>query len=266
MDGPKKFRPDHALFTYRESLLQSRHAADICFFLCPLSAVFDRQARTILTTAGVDVRTGAMVHEVVPGSPIRVTRSGPEGNITNSFDRVVLALPTHRWPRLLKGHAWPASAGDSAIAGLLLKFARPVMEELFFSVLDNPVQTIFNKTALWGKSPVSEDHQILELVISGAAREIRLGVDAVSEELLPEVTKVLPRVQDTPLIARRLLVHGGATFRVPPGGEKRRMAATGSPFPNIYLAGDAAATGWPSTMESAARAGAAAALAILQGQ
>ena len=261
---PEEVSARHALFTYRESLLHSRHAADICFFRRPLSAVLDRQARSILTAAGVEVRTGVVAHEVVPGSTVRVTLSGPEGNRPSPFDRVVLALPPAHWPRLLNGSTWPVPAGETAIAGLLLKFARPVMEELFFSVLDSPVQTVFNKTAVWGTSAGADDSQIVELVISGAGREIRLGVERVSQELLPELAKLLPRVRETPVVARRLLIHGAATFRVPPGGEKRRLPPTTPQAPHVYLAGDSTATGWPSTMESAARAGAAAAQAILQ--
>src|SRR5689334_10714899 len=50
----------YALFTYRESLLKSREAADICFFRRPLSTVFDRQARVSLGEAGVTVLSGTM--------------------------------------------------------------------------------------------------------------------------------------------------------------------------------------------------------------
>jgi zeta-carotene desaturase len=45
-----------------------------------------------------------------------------------------------------------------------------------------------------------------------------------------------------------------ATFGVPPGIDAARPAAV-SPWPNLFLAGDWTATGWPSTMESAARSG-----------
>jgi zeta-carotene desaturase len=67
------------------------------------------------------------------------------------------------------------------------------------------------------------------------------------------------------VLAARLLVHGAATFGVPPGGEARRLPPVRSEYPGIVFAGDQAATGWPSTMESAARAGATAALAVLTG-
>jgi hypothetical protein len=264
---PAEVSARHALFTFRESLLHSRHAADICFFRRPLSAVLDHHARAVLTAAGVDVWTNVMAHEVRSESSVSVTFRGQAETRTCRFDRVVLAVPPARLRALLPGEtSLPERPGDSAIAGLLLKFAQPVMEELFFFALDSPVQAVFNKSAVWGQPLSARDSQIVELIISGAGREKLLGVGAVAAELLPELARLFPRVLDTPLLARRLLVHGGATFSVPPGGEARRLPLALSPVPHVFLAGDAVKTGWPSTMESAARAGQAAAEAVLRDQ
>ncbi len=241
----------HGLFTFRQSLLKSRHAADICFFRRPLSDIFDRQARRALTEAGVEVVSGARVEAIRPGTPVRLTL-GNGGE--RDFDRVVLALPPARMRALLPGAAMPEPPGDTAIVGLLLKFAAPVMDGLFFGALDSPIQFAFNKTAVLGRES-ADGSQMVEVVISGAAREARLGVEKVAGELLPALAKLLPRARTTPVLARRLVVHGGATFAVAPGGEGRRLAATISAVPNVVFAGDGAATGWPSTMESAARAG-----------
>jgi squalene-associated FAD-dependent desaturase len=257
---PEEVSARHALFTFRESLLKSRHAADICFVRRPLSAVFDRLARQALAAAGVEMVTGAGVQQVGPGTPVRV-RIGAQAR---DFDRAILAVPARRCPVLLRGEvALPEPPADAAIAALLVKFARPVMDELFFLALDSPVQFVFNKTAIWSDPSAASETQIVELVISGARREIRMGVERVAAELLPELAKLLPRAGDTPVLARRLLVHGSATFAVPPGGEARRLPVSLAEVPNVYFAGDAAATGWPSTMESAARAGQSAARAVL---
>jgi squalene-associated FAD-dependent desaturase len=250
----------YALFTFRQSLLKSKHAADICFFRRPLSAVLDRHARQVLAAADVEVRCGAAVRAVRAGAPVVVTVGGEE----RPFDRAVLALPLKRMRALLPGASGlPVPAAEGAIAGLLLKFAGPVMNGLFFGGLDSPIQFAFNKTAIWHGSAAPGAPQVVELVISGAERESRLGVERVAAELLPELAKLLPRARETPLLARRLVVHGTATFGVPPGGEARRVPLRLPGCPNVLFAGDQAATGWPSTMESAARAGSAAARAIL---
>ncbi len=246
----------HALFTFRESLLGSRHSADICFFRRPLSAIFDQQARLTLQAAGVKIHNGIAVSHVAAGSLVTVRLPGE----IQTFDRVILALPRQRQRSLLTGIALPETAGTGAIAGLLLKFARRVMDGMFFLGLDSPVQIVFNKTAIWERA-VDDGSQVIELVFSGATREAKMGVQAVAAEYLPELAKLLPTVTATPLLARRLVLHGTATFSVPPGGETARLSATVAGCPNVYFAGDEAATGWPSTMESAARAGEAAAQA-----
>src|SRR5262249_25908952 len=100
---------------------------------------------------------------------------------------------------------------------------------------------------------------------SAAEREVRLGVERVAAELLPELGKLLPRVRETPLLAKRLLVHATATFPVKPGWEGRRPPTSPADVANVVFRGDSRATGLPSTMESAARAGQAAAECILRG-
>jgi squalene-associated FAD-dependent desaturase len=256
---PEEVSARHALFTFRESLLRSKHAADFCCLRRPLSAVFDRRAREVLASAGVEVRLGSAVRAVRPGSPPVVVAESEA-----PCDRVVLAVPLKRQRALLGDQCrLPEPPPNGPIAGLLLKFAAPVMAELFFMALDSRVQIVFNKTAIWHGDNPPHTPQLVEVVVSGAAREVRLGVDGMTAELLPELTKLLPRAGTTPLVAARLLVHGSATFGVPPGREVGRLPPLRSDCPGVVFAGDEAATGWPSTMESAARAGEAAARAAL---
>jgi squalene-associated FAD-dependent desaturase len=250
----------HGLFTVRESLLKSGTAAAICLLRRPLSAVFDRHARETLQHAGVDVQTGSAVREVQVGAPVRIRNCNGD---TTEYDKVVLAVPLKHMRELLPNTGLPAPPREGAIAGLLLRFAGPVMDELFFSAVGSPVQIVFNKSAIWARN-AEDGSQVIELVISAAEREVKLGAERMTAELLPELAKLLPRVRHTPLLAKRLLVHATATFQVKPGGEAQRLQATCPGLTNVVLAGDYAATGWPSTMESAARAGQLAAKVLLQ--
>lgn len=241
----------HALFAVREAFLKSPRSAAICLLRCPLSAVYDRRAREVLERAGVQVRTGVQVREVRPGTPVVVHSSdGTEAE----HDRVILALPLKYSHELLAGHQLPAPPGEGAIIGLLLRYAAPVMDELFFTAVGGPVQIVFNKTAIWQKQE-PDGSQVIELVTSAAEREKKLGVEALAAEQLPALARLLPRVRATPLLAKRMLVHATATFRVPPGGERKRLPFARPELQNVIFAGDYAATGWPSTMESAVRAG-----------
>jgi protoporphyrinogen oxidase len=252
----------HALGIMRESLLKSAEASAICFLRRPLSAVFDRFARQVLEKIGVRVRTGENVLDMVPGKPVSIrTTSG----LVEIFDRVMLTLPLKRMRALLPQAELPESPEDGAIAGLLLRFAGPVMDDLFFTAVNSPVQHVFNKSAIW-EQQANDGSQVIELVISAAEREIRVGGEEVTAELLPELARLLPAVRRTSLLARRLLKHGTATFKVKPGGEARRLPATRPEIPNIVFGGDYAVTGLPSTMESAARAGQAAAALMLNNE
>jgi len=66
---------------------------------------------------------------------------------------------------------------------------------------------------------------------------------------------------EVPRLKAALIKEVRATFGVPPGVDVARPGAI-SPWPNCFLAGDWTATGWPSTMESAARSGFLAAEAL----
>jgi squalene-associated FAD-dependent desaturase len=249
----------YALGAMRESLLKSPEAAAICLLRRPLSDVFDRQAAKVLRAAGVEVCTGANVIEVGPGTPV-VVRSSTQA--PREFDRVILALPLKRMRAFLPGAALPEPPKEGAIAGLLLRFAAPVMDELVFTGVGSPAQTVFNKSAVWGRQEV-DGSQVIEIVISAAEREVKLGVERLAAELLPALAKLLPRVATTPLLAKRMLVHATATFRVTPGTDGRRLNVTRPDVPNVAFAGDFGATGLASTMESAVRAGQTAAEEVL---
>ena len=54
--------------------------------------------------------------------------------------------------------------------------------------------------------------------------------------------------------ARRVVTEHAATFSAVPGVDRWRPAQA-SPIPNLFLAGDWTATGWPATMEGAVRSG-----------
>jgi zeta-carotene desaturase len=74
-------------------------------------------------------------------------------------------------------------------------------------------------------------------------------------KVFPEAKK--SRVERTIVVKQRQ-----ATFRCLPGANDIRPASP-TPYGNLFLAGEWTNTGWPSTMESAARSGYNAAQAVL---
>jgi zeta-carotene desaturase len=69
-----------------------------------------------------------------------------------------------------------------------------------------------------------------------------------------ELKEFFPEAASAKLTKSALIKEVRATFGVPPGIDAARPGAV-SPWPQCFLAGDWAATNWPSTMESAARSG-----------
>jgi zeta-carotene desaturase len=76
-----------------------------------------------------------------------------------------------------------------------------------------------------------------------------------------ELAEFFPAMAEAKLQKAALVKEMRATFAVPPGIDASRPTSV-SPWPNCFLAGDWTATGWPSTMESAARSGHLAAEAV----
>jgi zeta-carotene desaturase len=94
----------------------------------------------------------------------------------------------------------------------------------------------------------------IELVVSATRTFAALPREAAIHLALSELAEFFPKVKEAKLEKAALIKEVHATFGVPPGIDAARPRAV-SPWPNLFLAGDWVQTGWPSTMESAARSG-----------
>jgi zeta-carotene desaturase len=84
---------------------------------------------------------------------------------------------------------------------------------------------------------------------------------AIIDLALRELALFFPSVKQARLLKAAVVKEVRATYSIVPGLDARRPGAE-SGWPGVYLAGDWTATGWPSTMESAARSGYLAAEAV----
>ena len=111
---------------------------------------------------------------------------------------------------------------------------------------------MYNKSVLqpWRKAKGS----YLELVQSASRKFAALERQQAIDQALDELAEFFPQVKEAKLEKAALIKEVRATFGVPPGIDHLRPSSA-SPWPNCFLAGDWIATGWPSTMESAARSG-----------
>jgi zeta-carotene desaturase len=182
-------------------------------------------------------------------------------------DFVVLALPFEATQKLLP-HL-PAEEGAEKLARQIerhehwpicsvhLWFDREVTSFEHAVLLDREIHWMYNQSKL---QPGRGGHYI-ELVVSATRAFAALPREAAIAQALAELAEFFPAVKDAKVLKSALVKEMHATFGVPPGIDSARPTAASS-WPNLFLAGDWTSTGWPSTMESAARSGHLAAEAL----
>ncbi|MGA8042312.1 MAG: hydroxysqualene dehydroxylase HpnE [Terracidiphilus sp.] len=185
-------------------------------------------------------------------------------------DTLVLALPFEATAKLIA--QMPPAEGAQNLLGQIerhthwpicsvhLWFDREITDLDHAVLLDREIHWMYNKGRLqpWRKLKGS----YLELVVSASRSFAALERKQAIDQAVAELAEFFPAVREARLEKSALVKEVRATFGVPPGIDSARPAAKDAPWPNCFLAGDWIATGWPSTMESAARSGHLAAEAL----
>jgi uncharacterized protein with NAD-binding domain and iron-sulfur cluster len=133
-----------------------------------------------------------------------------------------------------------------------------VLDQPFVAGVRTPVQWVFDRTEQSGLS----EGQYLAMSLSAADDLVDLPTAKVRERMLPELIALLPEARDARILDFFVTRERHATFRPSPGTASLRPPATTTAC-GLFLAGAWTATGWPATMEGAARSGTAAATALL---
>ena len=255
----------YAAKVIRELFMNSAFAGSMGMSTVPLSQLYEtvplflqgRGSRVLLNTH-VD---GAEWDEAGTKWTIR-TR---DGELT--ADCMVAALPFEGMQKLLPG--LPEAEGAETLAQQLdrhehwpicsvhLWFDREITELDHAVLLDREIHWMYNQSRL----QTGRGGHYIELVVSATRSFAALGRREAIELALRELAEFFPAVARARLEKAALVKEVRATFGVPPGIDEARPGAR-SPWPQLYLAGDWVRTGWPSTMESAARSGHLAAEAV----
>lgn len=257
----------YAAKVIRELFMYSAEAGSMGMSTVPLSQLYraaldflNRHGSTVVLNAGVD----SAVWDARASQWNLSTRAG-----TIHSDLLVLALPFEATAKLIP--LMPPAPGVSALAGQIsrhrhwpicsihLWFDREITDLPHAVLLDREIHWMYNKSRLQpGRSRASH---YLELVVSASRSFADLSRQEALEHALRELTEFFPKVASAELVKAAFTKEVRATFGVPPGIDDARPSVT-APWPNCFLAGDWVATGWPSTMESAARSGHLAAEAV----
>jgi zeta-carotene desaturase len=177
-------------------------------------------------------------------------------------DYLVLALPFEAMAKLLL--QMPPAPGVESLARQIdrqehgpicsvhLWFDREITELEHAVLLDREIHWMYNKSRL--QPGRNGKRSYLELVVSASHKFAALSREEAIDLAVGELKEFFPAAKEAKLEKAALVKEVRATFTVPPGIDAARPGST-SPWPNCVLAGDWIATGWPSTMESAARSG-----------
>jgi squalene-associated FAD-dependent desaturase len=261
----------YAAKVLRESFMNSSEAGRIGVPLLPLSELYGGAAAYIAARGGA-VRLRSFVDAVEPvESGWRIRLRDAADDSTAVFDDVILALPFEASAQLIAGlpegkdraglEASLEHFEHAPLVGIHLWFDRTITELPHAVLLDTTIQWMYQREMLLPPQQRSEGSH-LELVVSVARSLVPLPQSEIIALAVKELALFFPEVREAKLTRAIVTKEVRATFSVPPGLDARRPASA-TAWPGLYLAGDWTDTGWPATMEGAARSGFLAAGSIL---
>ena len=258
-EDPEHISVRYAAKVFREAFLFSAEGGKMGVPKLPLSELYAHAVKYIESRGG-EVRLSALVDEFEQHGNCWIVRSGEQ---SYESDKVVLAVPFEGMQKLLSLLPQnPESAGlasklrefhHSPITSVHLWFDRDVTDLTHAALLDTTIQWMYNKSVLH-KDLRRGDGSYLELVISASKALVSMKRQEVIDLAVRELEMFFPAVKQATLVKAAVTKEVRATYSIRPLLDLARPGAR-SPWPGIYLAGDWTATGWPSTMESAARSG-----------
>jgi zeta-carotene desaturase len=255
----------YAAKVIRELFLNSAQAGSMGMSTVPLSELYACVAAFLAERGGsvfLNTHVEGAAWDEDTAQWLVCTRSG---ELVSDF--VILALPFEATQKLLP-HL-PVEEGSEKLARQIerlehwpicsvhLWFDREITDLEHAVLLDREIHWMYNQSKL----QTGRGGHYIELVVSATRAFAALPREAAIQLALRELAEFFPRVREAKLEKVALVKEMRATFGVPPGIDAARPTAV-SPWPNLFLAGDWTSTGWPSTMESAARSGNLAAEAL----
>lgn len=239
-EEPERVSALPALQVFGEGLLGSANSYEIGIPSVPLDELY---------SAALERRLGDRVL-VRLGS--KVARIDPE---SGEADYYVSAVPFERVAELVPGLGLEdalAKFRHSPITGIHLWFDRPITELAHAMLLEREIQWLFHKGGGY------------YLVVASASRNlVGLAASEIVGLALEELREFFPGAREAALQRSRVIKEVRATYSAQPHLEEARPGPATS-YPNVFLAGDWTASGWPATMEGAVRSGYRAAEAALE--
>ena len=257
----------YAAKVIRELFINSADAGAMGINTVPLSELYGG-VKPFLESRGSSVHLNANVESVHWDEEVAEWALNTRTESLRS-ELLVLALP-FEGTRQIIARMPPAEGADALraqterhqhwpICSAHLWFDREITDLDHAVLLDREIHWVFNRGRLQPGRKVKGSY--IEVEVSASRVFAARGRNEAIDLTLRELSEFFPAITVAKLEKAALVKEVRATFGVPPGIDQYRPGAR-SPWPNCILAGDWTATGWPSTMESAARSGHLAAEAL----
>jgi squalene-associated FAD-dependent desaturase len=252
----RKCSAQYAIQVFQDAMLANASGYVVGVPTVPLSRLYGEHPVR-------DTRLGVRVNELCfEGSRVTSVKLADGKQVT--ADAVVLATNHHavqKWiPQELAGSDSRFKFLDQLqsvpILGVHMEFDRPVLTDPHAALITGPLQWLFRK---------DEAGKVIAGVISASREYVGRDADQCLKEFEAQVRTALPEAVGAKLVYGKIVIEKRATFAPLPGVDKLRPQQNPPPggIENLFLAGDYTQTGWPATMEGAARSGYLAAAAVL---
>jgi squalene-associated FAD-dependent desaturase len=256
----------YATQVFRESFMKSAAGGRMGLPSIPLSDLYGSAIEYIRARGG-EVLLRSSVNAIGPKQDrVGVLTSSGE----QQFDFVVLAAPFQNVASLLPSDESAKPIKDqvakfepSSITGIHLWFDREITPLPHAVLLDRTIQWMFHKSKFHEDRENADKGSYVELVVSASKSLVHKSREEILELATRELAEFFPAVRDAKLVKATVIKEIYATYAILPGLDMYRPAAK-TQWPQVFLAGDWTATGWPATMEGAVRSGYLAAEALMK--
>ncbi len=256
-ETPERASADMFARVLDQAFMHTKQDSTMVISRVGLSDLYTTDAVQFITARGGTLRTNASV------KTIDFARQRAVGVTLTTGERITAAaiisavpyfmLKDILAPELLVAH-FPAVAEfkSAPIVSINLWYDEPVTDLEFVSLLDSPIEWVFNKNAI--ADDARPRRQQLALVISGAHQAAAQPKEFLIEMATAEMKRFFPKARPQTPSHAYVIKEQHATISHTVGIAHQRPPQK-TPLANFFLAGDWTATGLPATIESAVWSG-----------
>jgi squalene-associated FAD-dependent desaturase len=238
-----------------DAFLGDHHAYEMIVPTVPLGELYGKQLEDWLIKHGVSVQRESGV-KLLHGGHNGFRELEIAGGERYAFDAIIVAVP---WRRINDLLCEPLRAALPELQTIDELESAPITAVHFWfdrAITDLPHAVLPGRLSQWmfNRGSQSGEGHHYQVVISASRDVASRHRDEVVAEVLRELSQLWPLASQAKLLQSRMITEQHAVFSVKPGSDRLRPPQQTS-VPNMFLAGDWTATGWPATMEGAVRSG-----------